>query len=962
MGTAWDRVWEVFHAAREVPVSQRDAWLREALAQEPELLGEVQTLLDADGQDSMLDRSPFVSEQVEVPERIGPYRITELIGVGGMGKVFLGKRDDDVFEQQVAIKLADNVTADESWLQRFDSERRILASLNHPNIARLYDGGTSEHGLPYLIMEYVDGVRITEHCESKRLNLDQVLELFIALCDAVQHAHQKLVIHRDIKPANVMVTQGGDPKLLDFGIAKLTNQRKVTQATERFGPAVTPEYASPEQIDGQALTTATDVYSLGALLYRLLTGTVPLELSQDGLLAHLERLRDTTPQLPSDAIRSDHYLNRLERNLRRRLRGDLDRIVMMALRKEPERRYASAAAMAVDIQRAQAALPVSARPDSIRYRISRFIARHPFGSVAAVASMVLISGFAIYSQHQANALSDALHDAELARQRAQSTADFLVGIFRDADPSVTEQRDITARELLHLGEARMQRELVDQPELRLNLMGTLGQVYANISEYDSALPLLQAAVQERKQSGQLEKADLLELELALAQVMFDLEQFDQAQSQVEALIPRMRSASEIPPDLLVRAIALRVAILGAQGNSAAALEAAEVLLAEEMARYGTQHPATADAHIVLGQQFYRAGEYARATDHLRAALRIHEKTFGAGALATGKAYRKLGDAQLRLGDFVAAEASYLASLDIFSEVFGRKHKLVAQNLYALSGLYAEKGAYEQAQTTGLESAQLFAAIYGTDNAEYAKALNNVALALQQTGALEEAAAHYHTIATIYERVFGPAHWNVAVVRNNLGLVLRDQDQWDAAATEFSRALEILEAAYGAEHPNLAYALTNLGGVRHIQGDFESAESHFARAANIRRNHLPPDHPTIATTLSDWARLRLDQGRVDDARSMLSQAVATRQDKFGLADWRTAESQLLHFAAQTAPEPITEDVEEALGNFLCYFDARHWRTRILQRLLTQRGRWQAVADTWIQSQSSCTNKVGRGTPG
>lgn len=424
-----------------------------------------------------------------IGRRIGTYKIHALIGQGGMSTVYLAVRADDQFQKRVALKLVKRGMDTDEIVRRFRTERQILAGLDHPNIALLLDGGTSEDGLPYFAMEYVEGARIDEYCDDHRLDIDQRLKLFCTVCSAVHYAHQNLVVHRDIKPANIVVTEDGVPKLLDFGIAKLLNpdlSAQTVQYTAMGQGLLTPEFASPEQIRGRTITTASDVYSLGVLLYLLLTGRLPYSLEGRHPRAIERAVCETEPVKPSltvnrvdEVVASDgtrfqltpesvsRVRNEQPERLRRRLAGDLDNIVLMALRKDPQRRYASAQQFAEDIRRHRHGRTVTARKDTVRYRTGKFIRRNKAGTTL----LAVILAFAVAMTVLAVRLKTERDYAAGERDKAEEVSAMLVRIFQIADPSNAKRGEtITAREILDQSASRIEREFADQPETRAESM------------------------------------------------------------------------------------------------------------------------------------------------------------------------------------------------------------------------------------------------------------------------------------------------------------------------------------------------------------------------------------------------------------------------------------------------------------------------------------------------------------
>jgi serine/threonine-protein kinase len=482
----WAEVDRLFAAALERPAAERDRFLE--IACPAELRPAVSRLLAADAASGGFLERPVArllgetaSEAPAPGRRLGPYRLLREIGTGGMGTVYLAVRDDAQYERQVAVKVLRAGLADPAARHRFLAERQILARLEHPAIARLYDGGTTADGRPYLVMEWIDGLPLTGYCDQNRLSIEARLSLFLQVAAAVQHAHQNLLVHRDLKPGNILVTAEGEPRLIDFGIAKQLAPEGGDGNLTRTGlRLLTPSYASPEQVRGEAITTASDVYSLGVLLYELLAGRSPYRV-EPGLLHEVERaICEEEPERPSQALlRSPAAGPTAEAiaaargmrpaALRRRLAGDLDNVVLMALRKEPGRRYGSAAQLAADLERHLGDLPVLARPDTLAYRGRKFVQRHRAAVAAAGLSLLVLAGFVV---------SLAAQGRRLARERdkARYALSFLVDVFEDADPHKTAGAALTAREILARGAARAAGELSRPPEVQAAALDAIGQL------------------------------------------------------------------------------------------------------------------------------------------------------------------------------------------------------------------------------------------------------------------------------------------------------------------------------------------------------------------------------------------------------------------------------------------------------------------------------------------------------
>ncbi len=481
----WQEIELVFSGAFELEGGERDRYVEEQCTRDPELQREVKALLaslDTAGEyfEELAGRigvptDPDTHTERLVGKRIGNYRLVDLIGRGGMGAVYLAERDDEQFQMKAALKLLPmGLDSDESR-RRFLAERQILARLEHPNIARLVDGGVTEDRTPYFVMELVEGTPIDEYCDTHQLTIPRRLALFLKVCDAVQHAHQNLVVHRDLKPSNILATESGEVKLLDFGIARVLDSDGTgtqTTMTRRARP-MTIAYASPEQVLGSSVTTVSDVYALGVLLYTLLTGRHPYKLSSKSLMEVEQIICEQEPERPSDAVfRTEpstpedigRHRSTTPQRLRRDLAGDLDTIVLTALRKEPERRYASVSQFADDLRRYQTGLPVTAHKDSLRYRTSRFVRRHKVGVTAGAAVTLMLAGFVGVSFRFA--LTTAAQSREITREAetAEQVSSFLVDLFEVSNPGQGTGDTVTARAILERGAASINERLTDQPD------------------------------------------------------------------------------------------------------------------------------------------------------------------------------------------------------------------------------------------------------------------------------------------------------------------------------------------------------------------------------------------------------------------------------------------------------------------------------------------------------------------
>ncbi len=739
----WEQIKDLLEAVLERPPAQRAAFLDEACAGDDALRAEVASLLAAHEDAAAADAldSPFLKPEASRPEgrRVGPYRLVRELGRGGMGTVHLAARADGQFEQQVALKLVHPGAATDEMLRRFRHERQILASLEHPHVARLLDGGVTEDGMPYLVMEYVEGAPLTEYCDAHRLSTEQRLHLFITVCDAVAFAHRNLVVHRDLKPGNIQLSKDGQVKLLDFGIAKLLNVEEVAETLTRTGVRLlTPEYAAPEQVLDKPLTTAADVYALGVILYELLTGYRPFYVR--GLSpGEMERvICQEEPTKPSTAVSRgvevpeadppeavSQARNTQPERLRRRLSGDLDNIVLMALRKEPARRYGSAEQLADDVRRHLAHLPVRARPDTVVYRASRFVRRHRLGVAAtALVILALVGGIAA-TAYQARV---AQHRFDEVRALANTLLFELHDAIQDL-PGSTPARELLVRRSLEYLD-KLAREAGSDTSLLLELAtayrkvgdvqgnptnANLGQTQGALESYRKAVAIAQTVLAASPANVEAQR-NLALIQERLGDVQAASGDLEQAEASMRDAVARYRAlaASHGPDAVAWRRYAVGLIKLGDllgnpnfanRGDADAALEAyrtARPLLDSLYAadtsqaqvfrlrgliyeRIGTvydlqaNHEAALDAFgssLALRQAY--AAEHPDQVDAIRDLAIAHEK---------------MGMMSVKTGDLEEAAARYRRSRDIFEDLW-QADSMNAQARLSLAISYVHLGDLE----------------------------------------------------------------------------------------------------------------------------------------------------------------------------------------------------------------------------------------------------------------------------
>ncbi|HEY2463487.1 MAG TPA: serine/threonine-protein kinase, partial [Steroidobacteraceae bacterium] len=706
-------------------------------------------------------------------DRIGPYRVLRTLGSGGMGEVYLAERADAQFEQQVAIKVVHGGALAVSMHSRLKVERQILAQLDHPNIAHLLDGGALPDGSAYLVMEYIDGEAIDAYCDLNRLEINARLKLFQTVCAAAHYAHQNLIVHRDLKPSNILVTAGGVPKLLDFGIAKLLDDRQaarhtlaVTQADIRI---MTPDHASPEQVRGQAITTSSDVYVLGVLLYKLLCGISPFFISSMRLSEIERAICEKDPLPPSQMVSADELPESKSiaeargtnaKRLRRALDGDLNNIVLMAMRKEPERRYGSAEQMAGDIQRYLEGKPVIARRDTVSYRTSKFVRRHWLPVSAGAAATFMIVAFSITTYVQSVRIAAerdrAAHQRELAeheRARAEEVSSFLVNLFKLSDPKENRGNQVTARELLDSGAKRLQAGLQDQPATKAALLSTVGTVYDSLGQYQDALPLLEESLKLQAQSQDRSRVDTL-LELGRARI----------------------GAGDLPAAETPLQEALHTAQLDAGATSVQ----------------------TGHALWSLGMLRFEQGRNSEAKDLYIRSLRILEDS-GAPQTDMSLVLSDLAKVYVLEQQWDLAKQTHERALEIDRRALGDDDPRVAYRLNNLAIVAQNMGDLKQAETLYIDALKRQEHIYGDRHPETAAAKGNYGLLLQREGRLSEAEPLLRSALEAGLSLNGPNHFLVGYFRVSLAILLHDKGDLAAAENEFRQALAIYDKSLPPNH-------------------------------------------------------------------------------------------------------------------------------------------------------------------
>jgi serine/threonine-protein kinase len=864
----YQQVKELFESALDREPDQRAAFLDEACADDPSLRKDIDYLLACHAEADSFMEIPAIQDASQlltddeaasvVGRRIGPYQIIREIGQGGMGAVYLAARADDQFRKQVAIKLIRPGMDTDDLLRRFRTERQILASLDHPNIAKLLDGGTTVDGLPYLVMDYVEGLPLDVYRDRRNLSIVERLNLFRAVCSAVHYAHQNLVVHRDLKPSNILVTADGTPKLLDFGIAKILNPTLVSQTiapTTAMARPFTPDYASPEQVRGEPITTASDVYSLGVLLYELLTGHRPYRLASYTPVEIERIVCEEEPEKPSLSVawqakseipnpKSETNLNdlnsksktarasgslgfrilnlfgnsrfgfgisRTDGKLRKQLSGDLDTIVLMAMRKEPQRRYTSVEQFSEDIRRHLDGLPVIARKDTVGYRAGKFVKRHTVGVAAAALVVLTLVGGIVATAWQAKIAAEQARVATEQRDRARVAAAkaerinlFLQGLIGAANPAY-KGTDVKVIEVMEEAAARVDKELADQPEVLAEAHLTIGETY------------------------------------------FSMSRFDQAETHYRAALDTSRKA------------------------------------------LGDEHPTTALSMTYMGAILARKGLFADAESSFRQALDVQRRAFPEGNYDTGVTLSALGELLREKGDPKAAEPLSEEALGIARRLFGEEHQHVATVLTSIGLTREVQRDLDGAQASYRRAIEIYRKLPGRPSAMMGRTLTLLGRNLTTKGEYTEAETVLREAVDFNSRVGVSPGVFYADSLTELALLYFFKGEYANAEDVLRKALEIQRRVLSKDNPYVAATLVPLGLALTRAGKPAAGEPYLREALSLRRKSLAPDHWALANTESALGECLTGLKRYTEAEPLLLKSYPTLKSKLGDQHPRTVDA-------------------------------------------------------------------------
>jgi serine/threonine-protein kinase len=818
----WERLQFLFHAAADLPADKQRRFLDAECGEDASLVTETLALLAEDARgESMLDRGIAVAaDQLlggtpfsPATARFGPYRITRVLGEGGMGIVYLGTRDD--LGTLAAVKILRDAWLSPARRERFASEQRTLAQLNHPLIARLYDADTLPDGTPWFVMEYVEGLPLTEYCAKHSRTISGRLRLFRDVCEAVQHAHRHLVVHRDLKPSNILVTDDGTVKLLDFGIAKQLESLETPsdQKTRTMLRLMTPAYAAPEQIRGGRVGIHTDIYALGVILYELLVGRLPYDLADRSASEIESIILEQNPDRPSAAAEHESA-----RSASRSEWSDLDVLCLTAMHKDPQRRYATVNALIRDVDHYLKGEPLEARPDSVPYRLRKFVRRNWEVVSAASVVFVVIVGMAIfYTVRLATARNVALREAE----RTQRIQRFTLNLFEGGDKVAGPADRLRVVTLVDRG-LQDARSLASDPAMEAELDVTLGSIYQKLGKLARADSLISAALAKRRALYGPEHPEVAATLVALGSLRVDQAQFEEAERL-----------------------------------SRAGLEMSKRTLP-------ANHPSIVKATVAVGRALQERGAYDRAIPVLQEAVRLNSLP-GAEPADLATSLSSLADAHFYSGHYAISDSLNRRVLSMYKQLYGERHPLVADILINLGASQLDRGNYPEAETFDRQALEITRAFYGDNHQETAAQLTMLGRALVYERKFDDAAAILRQALAIRERVYGPVHPLVASTVNELGNIAINLERYDEAEADFRRMLDIYRVVYGDKHYLIGIATSNLAGAYYGRHQYARAEQLYRDAVRRFTEAQGGAHMNTGIARMKLGRALLRQNRFGEAQ-------------------------------------------------------------------------------------------------
>lgn len=869
----WENIKKHYNFLLDLSASAREDYLKKVEKKDADLANRLRNMLRADHEDETFLNRPALSKLKEIEEpdffvgkEIDRYKLMYLIGVGGMGNVYLAERTDLEAHQQVVVKIMNTGYLSSSLRQRFDLERKILSRLNHPHITRIYDGGITEQGLPYIVMEYIDGKPLMEYITDNKLNVDERIELFLDMASAVSYAHQNFIMHCDLKPANILVTNHGIVKVIDFGIAKILegedNDLK-NQITHTGLIPLTPAYASPEQLTKKPLTIATDTYSLGVVLYEMLTQNKPFPISRNTEYSTVEKwITQRDPLKPSNSISPEIESYANLKTWKKKLSGDIDNIILKTLKKNPQERYISVEHLIDDINRYKDNYPVVARPYSLKYRFKKYVKRRKVVvAAAALLLIVLVSGIGA-TLWQADKARKERDVAQYEATKARQITNFVIELFENSDPDKRASESVTVESILEKGVENLA-NLQDHPKLHSEMLRVVGRLYRLQRLYNPSKEMLEKALEVGLIAYGENHVEPAVTKLELASTLHYLNEDDKAMSYL--------------------------------------LEAKPIIQKE----FGEISPEYARTLYFLGQFETNKGAYETALDYLIEAELIFDDM---DVLSDTELHQLLniynGIARVKFmtKDYPSAITNYHKSLAISNQIEGEISQNRSINYYNLSNTYFQMEQMDSADRYINKHLDTYKKLFGDNSGEYSMSgLSLLASIKSEKGEIDEAEETARQALHAAILTYGEKNFNTAISKYTLGEILIKQEKFKDGETAILEATSVFEQILGDSHPSLSVIYATNSENYNAMNNLPDAIIYLRRAIQIHQEYVKDralDRADMRFQLAEYMREYTPNN--DEIELLLSESYATYKQEKGVLDSTTQKigSQLMKWYQKT----------------------------------------------------------------